>query len=81
MDKIKENKNFFEEDNTKAYKQFKNYSLNGCNYLFDDIYYDDDNNYYSFKNNKYHKIKINKIGTSKFIKIKDINANNIIVIL
>lgn len=81
MDKIKENKSFFDNEEVNNYKPFKSYSLNGITYLFDDIFYDSHDNYYSFKNNKYHKIKINKIGTSKFIKIKDINANNIIVIL
>lgn len=81
MEKIKENKSFFDAEEENNYKPFKNYSLNGCNYLFDNIFYDDDNNYYSFRNNKYYKIKKNKIGNSSFIKLKDINANNIIVII
>jgi len=81
MEKIKENKSFFDNSETINYKPFKSYSLNGATYLFSDYYYDDNGNYYSFRNNKYYKIKKNKIGNSSFIKLKDINANNIIVII
>lgn len=81
MEKIKENKSFFDNEEVNNYKPFKSYSLNNCHYSFDNIFYDDENNYYSFRNNKYYKIKKYKIGNSEFIKIKDVNANNIIVIL
>lgn len=81
MDKIKENKNFFDEEE-KEYLPFTNYNLNGCIYIFNDIYKDNDNNYYKLnKNNKYTKININKLQNIKYFKAKDINGNNINIFL
>lgn len=76
MDKIKENKGFFEEEE-KEYIPFTNYSYNGCLYLFEGLYKDKDNNYYRLKNKKYNKITINQLKDIKYFKYKDINGNNI----
>jgi len=83
MDKIKEIKGFFDNEETKEYKPLNNYSLNGCNYKFDDLFYDSDNNYYKLnKNNaKYKKININQLSNTKYFKSKDINGNLITIII
>lgn len=82
MDKIKENKNNYFNDNKPTYNSFNNYNLNGCVYIFNDLYVDNDNNYYKLsKNNKYCKININKLGCNNYFKHKDINGNNITIII
>lgn len=86
MNKIKEGKSFFDTEETINYKSFNNYSLNGCNYKFDDLFYDSDKatpNYYKLnKNNgKYKKININQLSNTKYFKSKDINGNIITIII
>lgn len=83
MEKIKENKGFFDLLDEKQYKPLNNYNLNGCNYRFDDIYYDDENNYYKLNKTtkKYKKININQLSNTKYFKTKDINGNLITIII
>lgn len=66
----------------RNYKPFNNYSLNGCYYIFKNIFIDDDNNYYQLNNkNKYIKIKPKFINSIKYISVKDINNNSINIIV
>lgn len=66
----------------KNYKPFNNYALNGCYYIFKNIFIDDDNNYYQLNNkNKYIKIKPKFINSIKYISVKDINNNSINILI
>lgn len=60
------------------YTPYTTYSLNGCMYLFNDLYVSNENIFFR-KNSKgnYVQIKpINIFGTY-FISVRDINGNNI----
>lgn len=71
---------FFNIENNKT--PFNNYSLNGCCYIFKDIYKDDKNNYYKLiKSNKYSKITPKRINQLSYITLTDINNNKINIII
>lgn len=70
-------------NNTIEYKPYINYNNKGCLYIFENLFKDNDNNYYllNTNTNKYKLIKPKFINDIKYIVVDDINNNKIKILI